>query len=289
MDKKPLIVVSILAVVLLLITSMDCTVSADQIRNHSMTIEIIGQNIQPQRTIMVSDIELLEIEQVFTDVSEDLASVSSPEDKLQVYWNAIYRLHDLGVLGNLSCEDAYQLATRWYRPSISLPNQHSLRGSNNTNSFCLISGRVNYSMPSNRFSNFLEMLLWVYLPVIPNFSSLLLFILYMGVFMVTAAFSSFLQHMIRVSPIALGNIIGIGAYGYTAKPGWIKTDGLYGTKNWNGNLNGALPGYIWNGFIYYYQAISGFCGIKILNDNSWVGYDASYLGSALLVGINASG
>src|SRR4030042_3005932 len=240
--KKPLIMVSICAVVLLLIASIDCTVSADQIRNHSLTIEITGQNTQQQKTIAVSDTELLKIQQVFVDASVNLESASSPEDKLQVYWDAICRLHDLGVLGGLSCEDAYRIATRWYRPSISLPNHHPLKDSNNTNALCLVSGRVNYSMPSNRISNFLEMLCWVYFPsphpheVLPMLS----FILYLVVFSITAAFSSILNFIVRKNPIAFGNIIGIGAYGYKAKAGWIKTDGLYGTKNWNGNLNGAL-------------------------------------------------
>ena len=156
MDKKPLIVVSICVVILFLTASMNCTVSADQIRNHSVTIEITGQNTQQQRTINVSDTELQDIKDVFAEVSVLLASASSPEDKLQVYWNAICRLHDSGVLGDLSCEDAYRIVTRWYRPSISLPNHHPLKDSNNTNAFCLVSGRVNYSISSNRVSNFVN-------------------------------------------------------------------------------------------------------------------------------------
>jgi hypothetical protein len=289
MEKKPWIGISILAMILLLTASMNCTVSADQIQNHVVRIEITGQNRQQQQTMTVSETKLQTIKQVFTDVSVDLTSASSPEEKLQVYWDAICRFHDLGVLGNLSCEEAYRLATRWYRPSTSLQNHHPLKDSNNTNSFCLVSGRVNYSMPSSRISNFLEMLCWVYWgPIFHShkFLPLLFLALDLVVFFITAGFSSLLHSIVRRNPIAFGNIIGIGAYGYDAKAGWINTDGLYGTKNWDGNLNGALSGYIWDGFIYYYQAISGFCGIKILIDNSWVGYDASYLGSALVVGIN---
>jgi hypothetical protein len=289
MDKKPLIGVSICAVILILISSMDGSVSAVQIRNHSVTIEITGQNIQKQNTINVSDMDLQKIKQVFTNVSMNLESASSPEEKLQVYWDAICRLYDLGVLGSLSCEEAYRLATVWYRPSTSLLKHHLMIDTNNTNTFCLVSGRVNYSLPTNKISNYVNTFCWVFFPFPPPHDTLLSFILYWTIFISTGALGSILQFIVERNPIAVGNLIGIGAYGYKAKAGWIKTDGLYGTKNWNGNLNGALPGYIWDGWIYFYQAISGFCGIKILIDNSWVGYDASYMGSALVVRINETG
>ena len=290
MDKKPLIVVSICVVILLLIASMNCTVSADQIRNHSVTIEITGQNTQQQRTINVSDTELQDIKDVFAEVSVLLASASSPEDKLQVYWNAICRLHDSGVLGDLSCEDAYRIVTRWYRPSISLPNHHPLKDSNNTNAFCLVSGRVNYSISSNRVSNFVNRFCDYLAYLQPFGHTLLLFLLSWAVLFISniavVFLGAFLQHIVERNPIAIGNLIGIGAYLNHSKAGWIKTDGFLGTKNWDGNLTGALPGYIHLWPIYYYQAMRGFCGIKLRFDNSWVGYDASYLGSALVVGIN---
>ncbi len=290
MDKKPPILVSICAVVLLLITSMHCMVSAEQIRNHSVTIEIAGQNTQQQKTINISDADLQKIQQVFADVSINLESASSPEDKRQVYWNAVCRLHGLGVLGSLSCEDAYRLATRWYRPSTSLSKFQPLKDSNNTNTLCLVAGRVNYSMPTNRISNFVNTFCWVYLANLwPHSQTPLILIVLIISMMVIGAFGSILHYIVRNNPIAVGNLIGIGAYGYEAKAGWIKTTGLLGTKNWDGNLNGALPGYIWDGFIYYYQAMWGFCGIKIRYDNSWIGYDELYLGSALLVGINENG
>lgn len=293
MDKKPLIGISILIVVLLLIASMNCTVSADQIRNHTVTIEITGQNLQQQHTIKVSEIELQKIKKVFKDVSFEIESSSSPEGKLRIYWNAICRLHNLGVLGDLSCEDAYRIATRWYRPSIKLSNHHPLKDSNNTNAFCFVSGRVNYSISSNRVSNLVNRFSDYLTYLHPFGPTLLLFLLSWAViFMsqITVVFlGAFLQHIVERNPIAIGNLIGIGAYLNHSKAGWIKTDGFLGTKNWDGNLTGALPGYIHLWPIYYYQAMWGFSGIKIEFDNSWVGYDASYLGSALLVGINETG
>jgi len=297
MDKKPLIVVSILVVVLLIIASMDCLVSANPILNHSVTIEITGQNLQQQYTINVSETELQKIKKVFIDVSVELESASSSDEKLQVYWNAVSRLHNLGVLGNLSCEEAYRLATRWYRPSTELLKLQPLQDSNNTNALCLISSRVNYSMPSNRISNFVNRyddFTWflgfdILSDLLFNHNYLLFLLLgfpWLISMSITGFLGAFLQHIVERNPIAVGNIIGIGAYSYKTKAGWIKTDGLYGSRNWNGNLSGALPGFILDGPIDFYQAIWGFCGIKILYDNSWVGYDASYLGSALVVGIN---
>ena len=294
MDKKPLIWVSILVVFLLIIASMDCLVSANPILNHSVTIEITGQNLQQQYTINVSETELQKIKKVFTDVSFGLESASSPEGKLRVYWNSICRLHDLGVLANLSCEEAYRLATHWYRPSTELSKLQPWQDSNNTNAFCLVSGRVNYSISSNRVSNLVNRFCWDYLAYLEPFGhTLLLFLLSWAVLFISNIAVGFLgaslQHIVERNPIAIGNLIGIGAYLNHSKAGWIKTDGFLGTKNWDGNLTGALQGYIHLWPIYYYQAMWGFSGIKIEFDTSWVGYDASYLGSALLVGINETG
>ncbi len=289
MDKKPLIVVSILSVVLLLITSMDCMVSANPILNHSVTIEITGQNIQHQRTINVSGEVLQEIKQVFADVSVNLEFASSPEEKLLAYWNACQSLYDLGVLGSLSCEDAYRLVTRWYRPSKTLSLLHPLQESNNTNTYCLVSGRVDYSISSNRASNLMNRFTWDYLARLWPGSSIPLIIAIVILMLVTGSIGSFLQFVVERNPLAFGNLIGIGAYDNYAKEGWIKTSGLYGTKNWDGNLIGGLPGYIHLWPVYYYQAMWGFFGIKIRYDSSWVGYNASYLGSALVVGINDIG
>lgn len=297
MDKKPLIGVSICTVILLLITSMHCTVSADQIRNHPVTIEITGQNTQQQRTINVSDTDLQKIQQVFTDVSINLESASSPKDKRQVYWNAVCRLHDLGVFGSLSCEDAYRLATRWYRPSTSLSKFQPLKDSNNTNTFCLVTSRVNYSTPTNRISNYLNFLsdyiFYHGLESNPNINKFWLSIFILGIWItsvfITMGLATLIQRIVEISPIAIGNLVGIGVYGYSAQAGWIKTDGRLGTKNWDGNLYGALPGYVHDWPIYFYQAMWGFCRIKIQYENTWNGYDASYLGSALIVGINETG
>jgi hypothetical protein len=291
MDKKPLIWVSILVVFLLIIASMDCLVSANPILNHSVTIEITGQNLQQHYTINVSETELQKIKKVFIDVSVGLESASSPEDKLQVYWNSICRLHDLGVLGNLSCEETYRIATCWYRPSTEISKLHHWRDSNTTNAFCLISGRVNYSISSNRVSNLVNRFCWDYLAYLQPFGHTLLLFLLSGAVLfistITVGFlGALLQHIVERNPIAIGNLIGIGAYLNHSKAGWVKTYGFLGKKNWDGNLTGALPGYIHLWPVYYYQAMWGFCGIKIEFDNSWVGYDASYLGSALVVGIN---
>jgi len=299
-DKKSLIGISILVVVFLFLTSMNCIVTADQTRNHSVTIEITGQNTQQQNTINVSDTDLQKIKQVFADVSINLESATSPEDKLQVYWNAIYRLHALGVLGGFSCEEAYQLATRWYRPSTTLSKLHLLQDSNNTNALCLVAGRMNYSISSNRISNFMlgcsyylffsgiEMLL-----NLTNNSQLLLFILILALWLTPALVSGylggFLQFVVQRNPIAIGNLVGIGTYKNNTKAGWVKTTGYLGIKNWDGELYGALPGYLYLLPDIFYQAMWGFCGIKILYDNTWAGYDASYLGSALVVGINEIG
>jgi len=65
----------------------------------------------------------------------------------------------------------------------------------------------------------------------------------------------------------------------------VHTLGLFGNKNWSGELLGNLPGYFpYDLIIITYQAIWGFCGIKVwLNED---GSEKSYLGSALFVGLD---
>jgi hypothetical protein len=117
---------------------------------------------------------------------------------------------------------------------------------------------------------------------------ILIGLLLMGGGISTYILGNTLSYRADVMPIAIGDIFGIGYSFGGGHPeyaqGYIHTVGLLGNKNWTGQILGDLPGIFPYGLVVnLYQGIWGFTGIKIwMNED---GSEKSYLGSALLVGI----
>ena len=287
------------AVVLLLIASIGPSVCAGQDNLRSLTVEISGQDIQRRSTINVSETDFQKIKNIFSDVSAKLYTAHSPKEIRQVYWDAVCQLHGLGLLGNLSCEEAFQLVTRWYRPSTALSGFKSIPSSPNQNTFCLVSGRANVSVPTNRIANGLTRFGWNFLfergfdigyALYQKYPWIIVLVpIWMLSSVLIVSLGVYLQKLVEINPVSAASLVGIGLWGsqknYTG-PGWVKTSGLLGVKQWEGNLSGILPGYVeLNPPFYFFSAMYGFSGIKIILDSSWYKWETSYLGSAVVVGV----
>jgi hypothetical protein len=274
--------------------------------DHRLTVEICDPQGVEQKSIPASDMDLQKIEQIFATINARLDKATNDQEKLQVFNDAVKQLAVFGVFGNLSIEQAQRLVTRWYEPTLGKNAQKPSSYLINKNAFCLVSGRTNLTLTSHRFTTWFMIAGYLLLfggmaigsaiySQFPELQDLLLlfalpwFALSLGLIGV----GSILSVRADLNRLAVADVFGIGYRErgnptITYAPGWVKTIGLLGNKTWDGELVGNLPGMkipLDNFFTFQtYPAVWGFSGIKIwLNED---GSEKSYLGSAILVGLN---
>lgn len=290
----------VIGIIILIVTVSWCpTLAAEQERRHAMTVEICDQGHSEQHTVMVSEDVAAEIMTLFAQISGALDAARSTQEKLEVYRSAIDSMDAFNLLNGLSVEQAYHMVTRWYRPpNARINTTFSLL--NNRNAFCLVTGRTNLTFTTHRFASWffiggwalfeigLEIGLNLYdkYPIIVIFAPLWILTV-LGVTSLGSAFA----HRADMNSLAVADEVGIGFQldinsDITYGSGWLKTVGLLGIRMWEGDLAGDLPGTAIPDNLYSWSppAIWGFSGIKLwLNDD---GSEKSYLGSAILVGLN---
>jgi hypothetical protein len=232
-----------------------------------------------------------------------LDEVETREEAEIIFKEAVVELDKYGLLPEgITIEQAQRLVTKDYRKVNELKVVEKIlskykQRSENINLFCLVVGRTNYTWATNWVATGIllcaDILISLYLSGEMPFTLFelifLSFCLINGIlliYLVTA-----LQVITNLNPLAMANIIGIGAeHGYNGK-GWVKTVGMQGVVNWEGELVGKLPGTIvtLNPPFYYYPAIGGFYGIKIMwGEGDW-NFEKTYIGSAVIVGLGEEG
>ena len=290
------------AVLLFLSLALHPFVSTSTNTVRHLTVEIDSMTGVQRKNVTVSDPDVQKVKQLFAQMNAQLDTVTSEREKLLIFQDAVRQLARLGVLGDLSVEQAQRLVTQWYRPCSSMYSEKLGTYLVNKNTFCLVSGRTNYTFSTHRFTTWMEyggaLLFFIGgslsygLYGHPFFALLLLswMALGFGMYLLGDALAT----RADMNPFALADVFGIRFVesdnpDIRYAPGWVKTIGLLGSKTWEGELVGTLPDMkIHNGpYVEVFPAVWGFSGIKIgLNED---GSEKSYLGSAILVGLDEKG
>jgi hypothetical protein len=290
--------------VLLISSALFPSIYASTSKMQPLKVEIDDINGSKQMNITVPETSVQTIQQLFAEFNSRLNRATTEQEQKLIVHNTVKQLHDLGVLGNLTIEQAQRLILRWYKPYSPRYSEKLNAYLIKRNMFCLVSGRTNFTYSFHRISNWLEyggealfmtgaeIGAILYLTE-PSLDSILLLLLPFWIILTLgpALLGQALAIRADVNKLALLDEICIGYdYGenspiYYAQ-GWMNTQGLLGNKTWNGELLGNLPGLKFQDEYadFYYPAVWGFSGIKIwLNED---GTEKSYLGSAILVGLD---
>ncbi len=283
---------------LLFLAAVNPAISAQK-NTQQVIIELSGneETNQHQQILSLSALDANTVRGILDQIDEKLEKASTDDEKYQIFLSTVTALYPYGVFGNLTLLQAKKLVTYWYRPRI-YPITGTL--SENRNAFCLVSGHTDLTLTSHRIYSWMQIagaamlmlgiIIGISLPYVPTPGPLriLIGLLLMGGGISTCILGNTLSYRTDVMPIAIGNIFGIGYSFGGGSPeyaqGYIHTVGLLGDKNWTGQILGDLPGiFPYELVVNLYQGIWGFTGIKIwMNED---GSEKSYLGSALLVGI----
>jgi len=272
-----------------------------------LTVELTSPEGSKSTTVTLSETDAQKVQEILDGVNGRLKNATSNEDQYRVYTSTVSQLYQYGVFGDLTLAQAQRLVTYWYRAGPHDQRNALSQYLINKNALCLVSGHTGYTYTGHQFTNWLQaggaILLFIgilciflsqpYYPPPRSLSSpvlLLLGLLFGGVGLMTFSLGVALAYRADITPIAVGDIFGIGFYyggpsNVWYAPGWVHSLGLLGDKNWSGELRGNLPGvFPYDLMIVTYQAIWGFCGIKVwLNED---GSEKSYFGSAILVGLS---
>jgi len=111
MDKKPLIVVSICAVVLLVLGSLSNVVGYQSVKSTKANNSPLFQP-RTQKVKMVT--KEGELENILEDMSEKISNAATQEECKYVFQESLIELEDQGFLGNLRANDIYTIVNDSY-------------------------------------------------------------------------------------------------------------------------------------------------------------------------------
>jgi hypothetical protein len=299
-------IIGIILAGVLLGATLSPTIAASNSLRH-FTVELTSPKVTQRTTVTLSETDAQKVQDILDNVNGRLDNATSTEEQYQVYTSTVAQLYQYRVFGDLTLAQAQQLVTYWYRAGPHDQRNVAAQYSINKNAFCLVSGHTGYTYTGHRFTNWMQaggaiiLMIGIILsmpPFYPPHSATRPLLTLLGLLLTAVGFMTYslgvaLANRADITPIAVGDIFGIGFYYGTPDdiwyaPGWVHTLGLLGDRNWSGELRGNLPGmFPYDLLIITYQAIWGFSGIKIwLNED---GSEKSYLGSALLVGLDEKG
>ena len=244
------------------------------------TTEVCGLNGGKQ-TVKLTQQQANEVEAMFNSIREKLNNTQSREEAEDIFKDAVVELDKYGLLGGLSVKQAQRLVTGRFSNSMSVIEINSKK-LDNYNFLCLIVGSINnsyvYSL-SQRISIKTLFLLAILTSIAYDSNSELLqslsFLLYYSV--IIFWFGKFYFSKLNKLPVpTMFGMIGIGKteydlWGgtyYTPAKGWIKTSGLFGNRDWDGELHGDLRSEVGNLLTIYHIGVIGFNGIKIFTGSN---------------------
>jgi hypothetical protein len=202
----------------------------------------------------------------------------------------------------ISLENAKKISSKFINSIFdNTTNFSSIEGNKNKNLFCIVAGETEETFSAGvTYYGHLAILFLTILTIAPliAISSILQFKLlaqllsaFLGVLMLSPIATA---HFSNLNTIPIGHTIGIGrTFTYDGihtdhhpANGWINTFGLYGNKSYDGKMYGKIPLFlIINGLDYYHPGITGFNGIKIINEWSKKNNEQFYFGTALVTNI----
>lgn len=229
------------------------------VKAYDVNIDLCG--LGKSYAVQLTEQQLIEVDVLFESIKDDLDNVKTQEETIRIYSDAIVKLDRYGLFGDYSIKQVQKLIIGKYQKSINnhiLNRLYKNKQSSDENVFCLICGHTNetFFMP---MSTMLVIRLFPIMTTGP-----LSFALFMVGFMLRLLIvEQLLKEYNFNNPVALGNGIMFGTNDNAAS-GWVYTHGLFGGKNWTGELYGLLLILqVWQ-FSYRYFGATGFTGIKII-------------------------
>lgn len=276
--------------------SINANISKEMVE---ITTEISGLNGGKQ-TVKLTQEEAMEVEALFNSIRERLNATESREEAEEIFKEVVVELDKYGLLGGLSVEQAQWLVTGGYQNPRMMKIIENIfsRGQedNNSNFYCLVTGRTDKTLFVNPRMRFIYPILhyWTYdwsYPLMElilkyannqvKFMALLIFVLLR---VMEVQWADYVLILYQDNPLPRRCVIylGKGSSGGIPASGWINSYGINGKVGWEDEFYGNLP---WGCFLIYKwcPAVDGFRGFQ-LYINKFEGTHF-YLGSARWVKI----
>jgi len=253
------------------------------------TTEVCGLNGGKQ-TVKLTQQQADEVEALFDSIREKLNATESREEAEEIFKDAVVELDKYGLLGGLSVKQAQRLVTGPYFKEGFLRifeklKVDTLKTSNNSNLFCLISSKTQSSsvplyLPitvSVRLYYDLIRLMWFLRSKIDFFDEINLGENFATILGFYHAMLIFFLPLIPIR-LALLNAIVFGGI-HTTYPkevrspaeGKVDSYGVYGYKRFDGKMWGQISAFFY-GFGHLYIGVRGFTGLTIIGENQNVPY-----------------
>jgi len=238
-------------------------------------IQICGLREIKEYTVKLSKEDANRLDILFEDIHRRLNASESRKETISIFKDAVVELDKLGLLIDITVEDAQKLVIGNYEtPQIIniLRNLYANKFENKIdNSFCQVVG-------SSTKTNIYGWLLSTFYNIVNHFFPF--YFIYMWYYLLISHFNRTTSFL---GILTFGDWISEWEGIPTDEPavGWIWTDGLNGIQEWNGSFYGNYYDICWdaNGLydIHEMAGASGFTGIKV---------EDFYLGYALRVRIS---
>ena len=314
--KKKILVGSIIAVVIILLSSFSSVVSKVSSDEElvELTVEFCGIHNQLHKTTVTKQ-KAKELNHLFTTIGEKMDAAESQAEVEAIFTDAIIQIEALGLLPhNINVENAQNLITGNLPFCKTIANIYSntfLKTDNahNSNKLCLIAGESTEDFSTTWFHGLPFRIAWTYTFYVAMLAVYLnneeLFDLTIGWMILLGLIFALKLFVISINPYSnqpdpffqppfmFGGWINYGfqelVFGDTIPAeGWVSTFGLNGNKNWDGQFYGTLydlrnPLFFFFPGAMSYPGVSGFFGLIFEYDNTL--YPRNYLGYAIRVEI----
>jgi hypothetical protein len=316
------IIFFIVDVSLIPIVDFHVTKASDSNDLIEVTVEPCGMKGFENTTIKLTRQQYQNLQDYLVAFRSRLNTTATCEEAVPIFKEAIVELDKYGLLpGGMSVERAQMFSTdSCFNQFASIYSEKvgSILRNQSVNTFCLVTGELNWSFSCHPYFVVLaylsmglgfisilpKLMLSFYLSLkekiwFPNLIMLLYLIcdlIYTPFFTLTDTIA-FCIGLSNLGPQAIRNIVGIGIYdrslkSYEGSTGWVTSYGLLGKKAYTGVLYGSLLAlpipFQWSLFIMdesLLPGMIGFTGLKITSGEYFE--NKYYLGGALAVGISS--
>ena len=281
--KKKILIGSIIAVVIILLSSFSSVVGKVSSDDELVEFDVEFCGLGKKHTVQLTQQEADEVELLFDDIEQQLSEVETREDTEKIFKDAVVELDKYGLLGGLNVRQAQKLITGRFQnqklidlEKLDIKNQGEF---NNSNFLCLTFGRT--KCVSTWITNIplipLELLVWLL-----DYHLLFLFmdleldtLFYLGIFFCLGVELASIVY--QFVPWSILNIINL--YENNDGTELLFTIGLNGIKIWRGDLKGTFPSL----HPIREPAVIGFTGLRISSTVITPDSDQFFIGHSLMV------
>ena len=247
-------------------------------------IQICGLGGIKEHTAKLSEVDADRLDTLFVDIHRRLNASESREETISIYKDAVVELDNLGLLGGYSVEEVQKLVTgEIYRNPLVKKQTSMLNIDDNKateiyyNSDCFVSGEFDNSGLIDGITFYISILAPFVLYAIIKLLELFEDFNSNQLNLLSNSYSDYKEVLSFKNFFSLFGYVTVGGsvyndddYStvYTPSVGWIRTEGTYGLKEWNGSFLGDIFEVTQGGIITWwttYFGIREFTGFKIGN------------------------